>query len=80
MAGSSLTTARALVFSSSAKPPSVLMPGKAPVSQCMSSPARHARHSPQVISGCTMTASPTSTLLTAEPTSCTHPAFSWPRV
>ena len=76
--GSSLTTARALVFSSSAKPPSTEMPGKRLFSQCTSSPARHARHRPQVTSGWTMTVSPTSTFETAEPISCTQPAFSWP--
>ena len=49
-------------------------------SQCMSSPARQAWHSPQVGVGCRMTVSPTATLVTAEPTSCTQPAFSWPRM
>ena len=44
--------------------------------QCMSWPARQARHSPQVGVGCRMTVSPTCTLVTAEPTSCTQPAFS----
>ena len=44
----------------------------------MSSPARHARHKPQVISGWQITVSPTSTLVTAEPTSSTHPEFSCP--
>ena len=63
--GSSLTTDRALVSRKSAKPPSRLMPGNEPFSQCMSSPERHARHSPQVMNGCTMTVSPTSTLVTA---------------
>ena len=56
------------------------MPGNWLFSQCMSSPARQARHSPQVISGCRITVSPTATLVTAEPTSCTQPAFSWPIV
>ncbi len=46
----------------------------------MSSPARQARHSPQVGVGCRITVSPTATLVTAEPTSCTQPAFSWPRM
>jgi hypothetical protein len=78
--GSSLTTDRADVSRKSAKPPSTLIPGNLPSAQCMSSPARHARHSPQVMSGWTMTVSPTSTLVTAEPTSCTQPAFSWPSV
>ena len=48
--------------------------------QCMSLPARQARHSPQVGVGCRITVSPTATLVTAEPTSCTQPAFSWPIV
>ena len=56
------------------------MPGNEPFSQCMSSPKRHARHSPQVMNGCTMTVSPTSTFVTAEPTSWIQPAFSWPGV
>ena len=46
----------------------------------MSSPARQARHSPHVMNGCTITVSPTSTLVTPEPTSCTQPAFSCPGV
>jgi hypothetical protein len=78
--GSSLTTERALVRRKSAKPPSRLMPGNEPWAQCMSSPRRHARHSPQVMNGCTITVSPTSTLVTPEPTSWTQPAFSWPGV
>ena len=61
-------------------PPSVLSPGKYEFSQCMSSPARQARHSPQVACGCRITVSPGWRLLTAEPTSCTQPAFSWPSV
>ena len=44
----------------------------------MSCPARQARHSPQVGVGCRITVSPTATFVTAEPTSCTQPAFSWP--
>src|SRR5215208_4958744 len=76
--GSSLTTARALVFKRSAKPPSREMPVNSPFSQCMSSPARHARHRPQVMSGWQITVSPTSTLVTAEPTSSTQPEFSCP--
>ena len=55
-----------------------VMPGNEPFSQCMSSPARQARHSPQVMNGCTMTVSPTSTFVTPEPTSWIQPAFSWP--
>ena len=78
--GSSLTTERAPVLIRSAKPPSTEMPGKVLFSQCTSSPARQARHSPQVTSGCRMTVSPTSTLLTSEPISWTQPAFSWPSV
>ena len=78
--GSSLTTDRALVSRKSAKPPSRLMPGNEPFSQCMSSPERQARHSPQVMNGCTMTVSPTSTFVTPEPTSWIQPAFSWPGV
>ncbi len=78
--GSSLTTERALVSSSSAKPPSRLMPGNEPLTQCMSSPRRHGRHSPQEMNGCTITVSPTSTLVTPEPISWTQPAFSWPGV
>ncbi len=56
------------------------MPGNWLFSQCTSSPERQARHSPQVISGCTITLSPSTTLVTAEPTACTQPAFSWPIV
>jgi hypothetical protein len=67
--GSSLTTERALVSRKSANPPSRLMPGNEPFSQCMSSPRRHARHSPHVMNGCTITVSPTSTLVTPAPTS-----------
>ena len=78
--GSSLTTERALVSSSSAKPPSRLMPGNEPLMQCMSSPRRHGRQSPQEMNGCTITVSPTSTLETPEPISWTQPAFSWPGV
>ena len=61
-------------------PPSRDRPGNSLFSQCMSSPARQARHSPQVGVGCRMTVSPTATLVTAEPTWCTQPAFSWPRM
>ena len=78
VAGSSLTQARAEVSRYSAIPPSVDRPGNELFSQCMSSPARHARHRPQVGVGCRITVSPTATLVTAEPTSCTQPAFSWP--
>ena len=42
-------------------------------SQCTSSPDRQARHSPQVISGCRITLSPSVTLVTAEPDRV-HPA------
>ncbi len=73
---SSLTTERAEVLRKSAKPPSRSIPGNEPLRQCMSSPLRHGRHSPQEMYGCTITVSPTSTLVTAEPTSCTQPAFS----
>src|SRR6266542_3245535 len=72
--------ARALVRSSSAMPPSASIPGNRPAAQCMSSPPRQARHSPQLTSGCRITPSPGATLLTACPTACTQPAFSWPRV
>ena len=78
--GSSLTQARAEVSRYSAMPPSVDRPGNVLLMQCMSSPARQAWHSPQVGVGCRMTVSPTATLVTAEPTSCTQPAFSWPRM
>ena len=78
--GSSLTTERALVNRKSANPPSRLMPGKEPFRQCMSSPARQGRHSPQEMNGCTITVSPTSTLVTPGPTACTQPAFSCPGV
>ena len=61
-------------------PPSRDRPGKELLMQCMSSPARQARHRPQVGVGCRMTVSPTATLLTAEPTAWTQPAFSWPRM
>ena len=61
-------------------PPSVDRPGNELLMQCMSSPARQAWHSPQVGVGCRMTVSPTATLVTAEPISCTQPAFSWPRM
>ena len=78
--GSSLTTERALVCRYSANPPSRLMPGNDPLTQCMSSPRRHGRHSPHEMNGWTITVSPTSTLVTPEPTSSTQPAFSWPGV
>ena len=78
--GSSLTTDRADVCRKSAKPPSRLIPGNDPFTQCMSSPERQAAHSPQVMNGCTMTVSPTSTFVTPDPTSWTQPAFSWPGV
>ena len=55
-------------------------PGNSLLTQCMSSPARQAWHSPQVGVGCRITVSPTATLVTAEPVSCTQPAFSWPRM
>ena len=62
-------------------PPSLpSSPGNVLLLQCMSCPARHARHSPQVGVGCRITVSPTATFVTAEPTSCTQPAFSWPIV
>jgi len=78
---SSFTQARAEVSRYSAMPPSVpSSPGKMLSVQCMSWPARQARHSPQVGVGCRITVSPTATLVTAEPTSCTQPAFSWPIV
>jgi hypothetical protein len=32
------------------------------------------------MSGCTITRSPTATVVTAEPISATQPAFSWPSV
>ncbi len=80
VAGSSLTQARAEVSRSSAIPPSLSSPGNRLWLQCMSCPARHARQRPQVGVGCRMTVSPTATLVTADPTSCTQPAFSWPIV
>jgi NAD+-dependent secondary alcohol dehydrogenase Adh1 len=61
-------------------PPSRDRPGNEAFSQCMSSPARQAWHRPSVGVGCRMTVSPTATLVTAEPTWCTQPAFSWPRM
>ena len=78
--GSSLTTERALVNRKSANPPSRLMPGKEPLRQCMSSPARQGGQGPQEIYGFTITVSPTSTLVTAGPIACTQPAFSCPGV
>src|SRR6202035_5602604 len=78
--GSSFTQARAEVSRYSAIPPSVERPGNVEFSQCMSSPAQQARHRAQVGVGCRITVSPTATLVTAEPTSCTQPAFSWPRM
>ena len=56
------------------------MPGNADCVQWTSSPERQARQSPQVIRGCTMTLSPSATLMTALPTECTQPAFSCPIV
>ena len=47
------------------EPSGALDPGKVLALQCMSWPARHARHSPQVISGWRVTVSPTRGL---EPT------------
>jgi hypothetical protein len=76
----SLTTLRADVFRYSAYPPSVLIPGNWLDSQCTSSPDRQARHSPHVMSGCTITLSPSATFVTAAPTASTQPAFSWPIV
>ncbi len=61
-------------------PPSVLMPGNVLFEQCMSSPARQARHRPHVGVGWRMTASPGCTLVTPAPISRTHPAFSCPSV
>ena len=78
--GSSLTQARADVSRYSAIPPSLSSPGNSLSLQCMSCPARQARHSPHVGVGCRITVSPTATFVTAEPTSCTQPAFSWPIV
>src|SRR5215207_8785585 len=78
--GSSITQARAEVSRYSAIPPSESSPGKELFAQCMSLPARQARHSPQVGVGCRITVSPTATLVTAEPISCTQPAFSCPIV
>ena len=72
--------ARSPVCRYSANPPFCVMPGKARLMQCMSSPARHAWQSPQVMTGCTITASPGLTVVTPAPTSSTHPAFSWPRM
>ena len=80
VAGSSLTHARSAVSRNSAMPPSPDSPGNVLLRQCMSSPARQARQSPQVGVGCRITVSPTATLDTAEPTSCTQPAFSCPSV
>ena len=74
------TTLRADVLRYSAYPPLVSMPGNALASQCTSSPERQARHSPHVISGCTMTLSPSRTLVTAGPMAWTQPAFSCPMV
>src|SRR5659263_476487 len=76
--GSILITERAPVLRYCAKPPSANSPGKLLFSQCTSSPSRHARHSPQVMSGCRMTLSPGATFVTASPTASTQPAFSWP--
>ena len=78
--GSSFTQARAEVSRYSAIPPSLSRPGKVLTAQCMSSPARQAWQSPQVGVGCRITVSPTCTLVTAAPISCTQPAFSWPIV
>src|SRR4051794_23188288 len=64
---------------SSVKPPSPLIPGKEPLTHCMSSPRRHGVHSPET-TGCTVTVSPTSTLETPEPISWTQPALAWPGV
>src|SRR6202035_2977300 len=49
--GSSLTQARAEVSRYSAMPPSCESPGNELSVQCMSSPARQARHTPQVADG-----------------------------
>ncbi len=78
--GFSLTQARADVSRYSAMPPSRDSPGNAAFSQCMSSPARQAWHRPSVTRGCRITVSPGCRLVTPEPTSCTQPAFSWPRM
>src|ERR1700735_5250662 len=85
VAGSSLTHARAEVSRYPAIPPSVdrpavHRPGTVLAMECISAPARRARHRPQVGVGCRIAVSPTATLVTAEPTSETQPAFSWPRV
>jgi len=80
VSASSFTHARAEVLRYSAIPPSLSKPGNELFEQCMSCPARQARHSPHVGVGCRMTVSPTATLVTAEPISCTQPAFSWPIV
>src|SRR6516165_3863706 len=78
--GFSLMQARAEVSRYSAMPPSRDSPGNAAFSQCMSSPARQAWQNPSVTRGCRITVSPGCTLVTPEPTSCTQPAFSWPRM
>ena len=75
------TSARALVRNSSAYPPGQpSTPGKRHDGQCMSLPDRQAGQCPQVTAGWTMTGSPTARWVTAGPTSCTQPLFSWPRV
>src|SRR5215218_2569161 len=62
-------------------PPSVpSTPGNTLLVQCISSPARQYRHNPQMMWGCKITASPVARFETADPTSSTQPAFSWPRV
>ena len=79
VSGLSFTQARAVVRRYSAMPPSLFdRPGKKAFAQCMSLPARQARHSPQDGCGCRITVSPTATLVTPSPTSCTQPAFSCP--
>src|SRR5881628_2966405 len=74
------TNDRSEVRRTSAKPPSAVIPGNTRFSQCMSSPIRHGRHVPSVMTGCTMTFSPFLNEVTASPTSWTTPAFSWPKV
>src|SRR4051794_14257364 len=64
--GSSATQARTDVRRYSAIPPSLSSPGNEPLAQCMSSPARQARHSPQVGVGCRITVAPAPRVVAAE--------------
>src|SRR4051794_26292011 len=74
------TSARPVVRTKGAIPPSTARPMNELSVHRWSSPRRHARQTPQVIIGCRTTLLPTSTPRTAFPFWATTPATSWPSV